>query len=128
MLVSVLALGTSWYGASSTTDFVHQVSWLVLGMAAAGLLAFGAMTFLLDALREIRRRRAAVMRYLDAVLEDRPVLLLEAALEPSEVASDVMTHYHLPSCQLARGKATPLTGPAHAHRSAGRVPCGVCHP
>lgn len=129
LLLTAVLLGTAWYGASDTTDFVHQVYWVVLGIGATALLSFGALMFVLDGMREIRRRRLALMQDLDSALSPAQPLTPVGHVEHEHaVAASLMTHYHRRSCPLVRGKAIPHVGPPATHVDAGRVPCGVCAP
>lgn len=134
LLVATALLGTAWYGASGTTNFSYQVYWVALGIAAMSLLSFGALMFLLGGMREIRRRRLAVMVDLAEVLplEQAAAPVATAAVgvddEADWVASALMTHYHRRRCALVRGKAVAFAGLSQMHADAGRVPCGVCAP
>ena len=129
LIGSTLLLGIAWYGASDTTDFKSQVYWVVLGIVGTALLSFGAQMFVLDGLREIRRRRLVVMTHLDAALSPReaPADELKATQEQA-VASTLMTHYHRRSCALVRGKVLSIVESPATHLEAGRIACGVCAP
>lgn len=128
-VVVAIGLPITWYFCGGTTDLNRQVLWVLI---ACGVLVVGGAaqaTFLLDALRSVRRRRLAVMIDLSQ-LADRhdtvtagPVAVLD---EDDRLTAMGMIHFHRPSCPLLVGKPQQMHGRPDEHMQAGRQPCGVC--
>jgi hypothetical protein len=102
----------------------RQVGWVILAIAGLALTVVTSISWLLVARRRIGQRRALyadqmLLVYTDSSqqLDDRNVLVATAA----------MTHYHLPSCQLVRGKSS-RSDSLSSHQRAQRSPCAVCRP
>lgn len=93
---------------------------LVIGMVGGGL-------FLLQGLRAVAARKAAVKALTQRRLAARTRVTPAAAASAGGelVAGPGMTRYHQAGCPLVAGKAVGAASRAD-HEQAGRRPCGVC--
>lgn len=101
-------------------------------LIACGVLVVGGTaqaTFLLDALRSVRRRRLAVMIDVSQLADSHDTTVANpVAVQDDEdrLTAVGMIHYHRANCPLLVGKPQQLHGRPDEHAQAGREPCGVC--
>jgi hypothetical protein len=122
-------------GVSAAAGTRDQLSYLISGgMLGLFLLAVGCTLWLSadlrDAFRKVDRLQASVDT-LEAALAGRPAVEItlpaSGAAGGDLVASEDMTLFHRPDCQLVDGKAVEFAGRA-IHERNGRHACGICTP
>jgi hypothetical protein len=134
-VVVAIALAITWYFCGGTTDLNRQVLWVLI---ACGVLVVGGLaqsSFLLDAMRSVRRRRLAVMIDVSQLADRRapapgsvtvPADPADLADADDRLTAVGMVHFHRPGCPLLVGKPQQLHASSDEHVQAGRQPCGVC--
>ncbi|MEW6471369.1 MAG: hypothetical protein AB1679_03775 [Actinomycetota bacterium] len=133
---AVILLG-AWIGASGTSRYSSLVGWAAFGVAAPAVAGVAAASWILSGIKTIRRETAEMGARVTELAagrdngESAPIQARRAVptiLSSEEfVASKGMTRFHRPDCLMVSGK--PVTAASVlAHRSAGRVPCGMCLP
>lgn len=128
-VVVAVGLIITWYFCGGTTDLNRQVLWVLIGCGVLVVGGIAQATFLLDALRSVRRRRLAVMIDVSQLADSRDTKLAGPVAVPDEddrLTAVGMIHFHRPGCPLMVGKPQQLHARPDEHLEAGREPCGVC--
>jgi hypothetical protein len=137
LAAGAIILLAAWIGASGTSRYSSLVGWAAFGVAGPAVAGMAAASWILSGLRTIQRDRAemgarvaelAATRAIGGTPPVRTRHAVPSILSPEEfVASKGMTRYHRPDCLMVKGKAVAAAS-VLTHRSAGRVPCGMCLP
>jgi hypothetical protein len=126
-LVRMLALSSTglviaWVVASGTTDLPRQEMAVAGGIVATTVAIAGLSGWLLAGMRAVRELRDEAVRDSRALIARRTVAVGSPALTGDLVTAEGMTHHHLPSCLMVRGKSTRAVGQRTL------TPCPICLP
>lgn len=124
---SIIAIVVCFVGARHTSDWGHQLYWIVGAMAAMLLAGAGWTTWLLVGSRTLRRRQRRLVELAVRVVP----LPITAAAKPTKAEQDRlvtapgMTHFHRAGCMLTEGRKV-RAGRREVLLDRGLTPCGVC--
>ena len=124
-LIRMLALsGTglvvAWLVASGTTDLPRQEMAVAGGIVATTVALAGLSGWLLAGMRGVRELRDDAVRNARGLIVRRSATIDSPALAGDLVTAQGMTHQHLASCLMVRGKAV--------RAASGLAPCPICRP
>lgn len=117
----VIALVVCYVGARQTSNWDHQLYWIVGAMAAMLFTGTGWTAWLLVGSRALRRRQRRLAELTSRLAVPHRVPLSEGVA----VAGPKMTRFHRPDCPLARGREVSVATPGE-YLTRGLTPCGVC--
>lgn len=132
-LIRMLALSTTgiviaWLVASGTTDLPRQETAVAGGIVATAVAIAGLTGWLLAGMRTVRELREEAVHDMRALLARRsqpsetPAPSKTSGLTGDLVTGAGMTHYHLATCLMVRGKATETAV------GAAQTACPLCLP
>ena len=118
-----IVLSLACWQVSGMVETDRQANWVAVAVVGSSAACLAMSWWLLSGRLAIRSR----LQRLDLpAREVRPKgQEAEAPKACILVASQIMAHYHRPSCALAVGKPVQPRSRAE-HEAAGRVSCGVC--
>jgi hypothetical protein len=124
-LVRMLALSSTglviaWLVASGTTDLPRQEMAVAGGIVAIAIAIAGLAGWLLAGMHAVRELRENAARDARALIARRAVTGETPLAAGGLVAAEGMSHHHLPSCLMVRGKAL--------RTASGLLPCPICRP
>jgi len=117
----IIAIVACYIGAKHTSDWDHQLYWVVGAMGAMLFTGAGWTAWLLVGTRALRRRQRRLTELTSRMATPRQARFSEGV----SVAGPKMTHFHRPDCPLARGREVAVATPGE-HLARGLTPCGVC--
>jgi hypothetical protein len=126
-LIRMLALSATgiviaWLVASGTTDLSRQETAVAGGIVATAVAIVGLTGWLLAGMRTVRELREDAVQDMRALIARRSEVTETPALTGDLVTGAGMTHYHLASCLMVRGKATQVVDGTQLS------PCPLCLP
>src|SRR4051794_11766223 len=124
-LVRVLALSSTglviaWLVASGTTDLPRQEMAVAGGIVAIAIAIAGMSGWLLAGMHAVRELREDAARDARALIAGRTMAVENPLVAGGLVAAEGMSHHHLASCLMVRGKAL--------RTATGLLPCPICRP
>jgi hypothetical protein len=131
LLLGLIVIIVAWAGASGTLVWRQQIIWTAVGAGGVMVASSGVFMWLLSGFGMVSRERREIRLGLTARRRPAP---MEAQAGHSESAgADTvvwgagMRRYHLPNCDVVKGKPVMILGREECHRR-GLVPCGMCQP
>jgi hypothetical protein len=126
-LIRMLALSATgiviaWLVASGTTDLSRQETAVAGGIVATAVAIVGLTGWLLAGMRTVRELREEAVHDMRALIARRSTVTETPVLTGDLVTGAGMTHYHLGSCLMVRGKATQLVDGTQ------QIACPLCLP
>jgi hypothetical protein len=122
-IIGLVVIVIGWIGSSGQLDFADQTRWTALAVFGAVLAAIGGASWLLAGLATVSRERRLLRDQIGVLYAPEAAQSVADGAAGTFVSADGMRRYHLPSCDVVRGKATrPVIGPRHEDLS----PCGMC--
>jgi hypothetical protein len=123
IVIGLLGVVGTWYGASGSVVFHDQVAWIAGGVLAVAIGASGAAAWLLSGLGAVARERRWVREQVRALCAG-PQAVEENEHAERLVVGEGMRRYHRLDCDVVRGKAVRTV----SGRGDDVVlqPCGMC--
>ena len=119
MIVGHAACAVAWWGASRRASVDEQLAWTNLAIIGAAVVAYGDVTWLWRARKDIRSVRvdllAAVTGGIVQQTPDHQVLAVAG-----------LVRFHRPGCGLATAEMSAMESDAAV--AAGHERCGICRP
>jgi hypothetical protein len=122
-------VAAGWFGTSGEVEVRREVPWLNLGVTGVLLLSAGQTQWILAARKRVGERRVRLLPdgRPATVAVPAPARLSAVPALATVVATEAMTRYHRPDCQLVAGK--PATSDRReTHEADGRTACTICQP
>lgn len=125
IVVGLLGVVGTWYGASGSVVFHDQVAWIAGGVLAVAFGVSGAAAWLLSGLGAVARERRWVREQVCALYA--PPQAVEELERPGQlVVGEGMRRYHRIDCDVVRGKAVRTV--SGRGDDVALQPCGMCLP